>query len=66
MSTASIAIIQERVNEEIKNGSIIDVYRLAATLRQACPDLGMDQIAHIVSRAVIQSRGSAVWERKQT
>ena len=64
MSKASIAIIQERVNEELKSGSTIDVYHLAEALHQHCPDLGVEEVARHIGEAVVHSRGSAVWVPK--
>ncbi len=59
----SLELIQRRVSDEIREGITVDVYRIAATLQQSCPDLPQDVIVKEVSAAIAKGNGNALWNK---
>ena len=64
MSKSSFGMIQERVNEELLQGSTIDIYRLALSVHDKCPGLSLQAVSDLVAEAVVAARASAYWDRK--
>ena len=63
MSQSSISLIQDRVGERLTQGCVVDVYRLASTVRAECLDLTREDVVRTIEWAVAKANG-AVWDRR--
>lgn len=55
-------IIHQLVTEHIRNGTIIDVYQMAASVQESYPGLSVNGIAQHITAAVAVHHGNAVWD----
>jgi hypothetical protein len=63
MSRDRVPILQ-RLSQNIRQGSIIDVYALVEDLKHEFPDISEAELVRIVSEEVVLANGNAVWEKK--
>jgi hypothetical protein len=56
---------EEVILEQISKGQAVDVYRLAKEILQEFPGQQLQQIAELVSAAVIRRHGNAFWDKQE-
>ena len=62
MQQNRIPIIQ-RVSQNLRQGTIIDIYALVKDLHCEFPDLNEAELERLVSEEVIAASGNAVWDK---
>ncbi len=62
MHTNRVPIIQ-RVAQHVRDGEVLDVYKIVADISPSYPDLTEDRLEQIVSEEVVRAGGNAFWNR---
>jgi hypothetical protein len=63
MTNERIPIIK-RISQEVRQGTVLDVYKIAAEVAKDFPGMPIERLEQIVTEEVIHAHGNAVWERK--